>query len=337
MFRKRPTRMMHLSDCRIGSLLKVAVLGGVLLSLPLAARAAPPRIEFDVGYTIECRDVTPAEFAEARPESKIIEARLQISSLLRRGEEKDIKELMLSISSPEQRLRVADFVPKTELKSEVPGFIEVVKIDEDTTASEGAIRGSTSVRFGPIDGQVSPVLGTTKSRRHSLKETYEKLPPKQLFLASGTTNRGHGVFFKLKPSSQASLEGQKEFVCLFVVPENWRGDYTCIACRAKGYNRSLWTTVEECGRADVCVGLYLRGDAEARRAAGRLARAYEASCSRAAEGQPDDLRELLQQIPGILSVHGVRENIERSGEKPKAAARRALQEALDEMARLAGE
>ena len=329
--------MTHLSDTRILPLLRVALLGGLLLGLPTMSHGGSPRIEFDVGYTIECRDVTPPEFAETRPESKIIEAKIRVSSLLKRGEEKDIKELMLSISSPEKRLRVADFVPKTELQSEVPGFIEVVKTDEDATASEGAIRGSTSVRFGPIDGQVSPVLGTTKSRRHSLKETYEKLPPKQLFLASGTTNRGHGVFFKLKPSSQASLEGQQEFVCLFIVPKQWRGDYARITCLAKGYNRSLWTSVEPCGAADVYVGLYLEGDAEARTAALQLGQAYETCCSIAEQQQPDDLRRLLEQITGIGSVNCVLGNRQSPGGKQGTDARQALQDALDDVAHLAGQ
>jgi len=162
------------------------------------------------------------------------------------------------------------------------------------------------------------------------------VPPKQLFLASGTTNRGHGVFFKLKPSSQASLEGQKEFVCLFIVPKDWRGDYACIACRAKGYNRSLWTRVEECGTAEVCVGLYLRGDPEARQAAKQLARAYETYRQAATKRPSGDLRELLDQIPGILSVNGGRKQLEPPGKQPRTDPCQALQDALDEMARLAG-
>ena len=318
------------------------LLAATMLSWPASAHAAAPRIGFDVSYSVECRDVTPIEFAEANPESKIIEARFGVSALLRRGEEKEIKELMYRIWSPEKRLRVVDFEPKTRVGSEVTDSIAVVETEEGASSLDGSV----SVQFSPLAGvHVAPSAGGSKMKKQILQQTYSRLPPKQLLVASGTTNREHGVFFKLKPSSQASLEGQREFVCLFVVPGSWRGDYAYVDCRARSRSRPPWTPGEECGSRRVLVGLYLQGDAEAREAAEGLAHAYEAYLKldgRAPQGSPEPAKEtetFLQRLPVTSLVGSVISDLSvENGKtaKKKDQAWQSFLSALDEIGRFTG-
>jgi len=284
------------------------LLGWAVWTWPATARAEPPIVGFDVSYSVECREATPIEFAEANPQSKIVEARFQVSSLLRRGTEKDIKELMYVIWSPEKRLRVLDFEPQTQVGSEVTDSIEVVETEEDMTS----LNGSATVRIDPLAGiHVAPSAGASKMKKQHLEQRYSKLPPKHLLLASGTTHREHGVFFKLKPSSQTSLEGQREFVCLFVVPKGWRGDYAYVDCTATPRNRTPWTKPEQYGSRRVLVGLYLQGDAEAREAAERLAYAYEAYLNAGGPAQKGPLEPakdtggFLRGFPGLSLVESV--------------------------------
>jgi hypothetical protein len=94
--------------------------------------------------------------------------------------------------------------------------------------------------------------------------------------ASGTLDRGRGVYFKLKPSRSTSLEGAKEFVVVFRVPADWRGDFLYLSCTATGVKRSVVPPLREdvvCGKRRFIVAIYSEGDRAARAAAERLVRA----------------------------------------------------------------
>ncbi len=317
------------------------LLGVTLLACSAAAQAGSPKVHFDVSYSVECREVTPEEFAETNPQSKIIEARFQVSSLLRRGQEKDVKELMYVVWSPEKRLRVVDFEPKTQLGSEVTEAIQVVQTGEKASSLDAGV----NVKFEPWSGvHVSPSAGASKVSKENTQQKYSKLPPKQLLVASGTTRRQHGVFFKMKPSTQASLEGQKEFVCLFVVPKGWRGDYVYVDCAATTRDRTPWSSAEDCGSRRVLVGLYFQGDAEAKEAAERLAYAYEsyvgASGRVAAKSESGgDAGKLLRHFPGSSLVESVIDDL--SAEKGEAAKKKdeawdSFLSAIEDLSRFTG-
>jgi hypothetical protein len=109
-----------------------------------------------------------------------------------------------------------------------------------------------------------------------LSVRYEMLPPKELLAASGTLNRERGVYFKLRPSPQTSLEGAKQFICVLRVPKAWRGDCVRIDCRAAADPRG-WPMPEtaECGAATFLVALFAAGDEEARQLMSQVVTADE--------------------------------------------------------------
>ena len=55
---------------------------------------------------------------------------------------------------------------------------------------------------------------------------------------SGTIHRGSGVYFKLKPARQITLEGAKEFRTVLKVPIDWTADQLQIRCEALGTESS---------------------------------------------------------------------------------------------------
>jgi hypothetical protein len=67
-----------------------------------------------------------------------------------------------------------------------------------------------------------------------------RLPPKHAVVVSGTSSEGRGVFFKLKRSSQTSLEGVHELSVAFAVPANWRAGEVQVSCSARGRRKLLW-------------------------------------------------------------------------------------------------
>jgi hypothetical protein len=99
------------------------------------------------------------------------------------------------------------------------------------------------------------------------------LPPQETVLASGTVQYGHGVFFKLKPSTQTTLEGKKSFSAIFAVPRGWRGGCLKVQCQALGLDRGIVPNLDRevpSGLATFYLALYLAGDDQAESLAQRL-------------------------------------------------------------------
>src|SRR5688572_20576391 len=67
----------------------------LVLFVASPAMAEAPRVQFDLPYTVACRDVTPPNFAAVNPEQKLVEVRLAISSLVVAGEERDLTQYFI--------------------------------------------------------------------------------------------------------------------------------------------------------------------------------------------------------------------------------------------------
>lgn len=230
------------------------------------AGSAEPKVVFDIPSKVECIDVTPHKCAAAHPTLKVIEARFRISASFIEGKESSTADFVYMISSPEMRLKVLSFLPNTTLESSTAeDLIEVTDSTENSDSGTGEVKVGYSILN----------LGTSKNATSKKTESnhYQKVAPKNLVLASGTINRGHGVLYKLKPSNESSLEGAKEFVLLCVVPKEWRGDWCSVVCSARVNRKTaVSTSVAISGIEQAHVGLYLAGDRHASRLADEMTR-----------------------------------------------------------------
>jgi hypothetical protein len=254
----------------------------VVAPLVSSAFADGPKVSFDLGYVVECHDVTPIAFALVHPGEKVVEANLRVSVRMDKGDEKDVDQLLFEITSPAERLRVIDFLPRTQIEPEAADHIEVVKTTE-TTRSLGAtlgttvtLGGGTSHANGVVVTSALPAGNANATHRNALTETTKKIPPGKAVIASGTLENEHGLFFKLRRSASGTLEGTKPFSFRFVVPGDWRGDWMVISCQAQGtVKRYFFKSTEEIGSTKAFLALYLTGDTTAERAAVELAEAQE--------------------------------------------------------------
>ena len=245
------------------------------------ASAECPRVSFDFGYMVECYDVTPQAFALLHPDEKIIEADVRVSVRTENGNEKDIEQLQFEISSPGERLRIIDFMPRTQIETEAANPIEVVKTSESIRSVGAGVGTALSASAGNshVSGAITSTLPAGSANaihRNELKETTKKIPPGKVVVASGTLANEHGVYFKLRRSSVHSLEGIKPLSFRFVVPSQWRGDWVVISCQATGtVKHRLFKTTDEIGATKAFLALELSGDATAGQAARELADAQE--------------------------------------------------------------
>jgi len=300
----------------------IGLLSVVMLALPPGrVDAQPPRVEFDVEYSVECLDVTPESFAGVYPDEKIVEMTLAATVWIVEGGEEDLHELTLAVTSPDRRMRVFDFLPQTQLESEVSGEISVVRSTESIRSLGASLNGHFAAPHGIVAAQASPSGNATATSRDELKESSQKIPAKTAVLISGTIDGGHGVLFKFKRSVQDSLEGTKQFTCRFIVPREWRGDWIRVACRARGHDRQLvFDKLVDVGRADFSVGLYLAGDRPAKQAALSLARAQGAFRALQREDESADQVDRLVRL-----VSDTRDRVGTSSAKliPKPIKERA--------------
>jgi hypothetical protein len=237
--------------------------------LPCAASAAALDVSFDVTPSVACRDVTTAEFAEANPDERLVEARFEVSSLIRRGKEDALLEYFYRVESPWRTLRITDYTPKTTLASDMAGNVAV----ED---KREATRGLGVTVAAPLDWPVKFGSSGELAAKNLHATRYELVPPMTAVAASGTLDRGHSVYFKLRPSRSTSLEGAKSFTLVARVAAGWRADYVHLTCTATGVTKGLISPLDEqtvCGRRRFVVALYAEGDASAKSAAERLVRA----------------------------------------------------------------
>jgi hypothetical protein len=238
-------------------------------------RGKPRAIEFDSKLSFPCREVTPKDFALANRDRKVVEATLRISANFA-IDEKEIESIVYRIMLP-SHLEIADHLPKTELVTDVVGTVD--------SRQQTATRTNLLVSFeagGKIGYRLPTVLEAEarasgggkdeKANEVSSGVQVRFLPPRQLLIAAGTQDRGQTLYFKLRPFSQTTLEGEKEFAFLLVVPREWAGDNAVLDCTAyqKGYKDVV-------AQQALGVGLYMSGDRDARVRVEKLARETKTS------------------------------------------------------------
>jgi len=232
-----------------------------------AAHAERPRVAFDMPFTVACQDVTPPAYAAANPAHRLVEARLDISSLLVAGDERDLVQYFIRIESPQRTLTVIDYLPKTLHESPLAGPVSF----QNTTERSASLGINLSGKYEPLAATGSAGIG----QKNTSCVKFDLLPPLEAVAASGTLARGSAVFFKLKASPRHLLEGARQYALVLRVPAGWRADTLQVTCEAEGIVRGVVSTLDErvvCGRREFLVALYQEGDEPARQIAEQVAR-----------------------------------------------------------------
>ena len=164
---------------------------------------------------------------------------------------------------------VLDYLPRTRTFSEIQGEIAT----ETTQESRSSLGLSLTADFQSlISGDSTAELGSTDS----VKKKFKRLPDQSILVASGTSHRGTGVFFRFHRSSQTVIEGGRELMVQFQVPHDWRAGVLRVNCFAKGTTSVFgsWENLFETSRTFV-VPIYRLGDSEAKAAALKLVNAEQ--------------------------------------------------------------
>ena len=111
-----------------------------------------------------------------------------------------------------------------------------------TVATDQSLSGSLGAKLAE-DITLTPSLSGRLSKSENETETTLRLSKKEAVVVSGTIGGRAGVYFKLRRSSQTTLEGERLFSVDFIAPLDWSGGPIEIRCVARGEKK--WLFVEQ--------------------------------------------------------------------------------------------
>ncbi|MEM8681123.1 MAG: hypothetical protein AAGF97_17390, partial [Planctomycetota bacterium] len=217
----------------------------IFVLLVPTSSACAQRVMFDVGQVVAgvVREDSTAEFDQ-------IIFPLSISVIQSGGKPGELVQCEFEIIARQPAEPIVDFEPKTKLVTDVQGSVSYSR-------DFGNQRGQEIGGGGQVDGVLHAELSASSSSHQSTSAHFERLPSRELLTAAGTTRRGTGVFFKMRKTSQTTLEGAQPFSITMELPSAWRAGYLRVMGRP---------TLEQGGvqaSQSFLVPIYREGDAEA--------------------------------------------------------------------------
>ncbi len=223
-------------------------------------------VRFDTPSNVMACDVTPPEMLFENPDQRLIQLIIPISTRIGCPQNEPVMQMQIEIKSVGGNSLIIDYAPRTSLFTNIEGPI-AVESRKETNVSLG-IDASGSIADSV---KLNAKAGTGQTNGYS--ENYQKIPDQQLLLASGTLERGRGVYFKFNQSPQTTLEGGHELSITIRVPTSWRGGMMRIDCNATGSRSGLFGHKDDvkAGNASFVIATWLKGDLEAQSIVDRYA------------------------------------------------------------------
>ncbi len=226
------------------------------------------QVAFDVNPMAPARESSSIGLLNQLPNSRMVDVQLDVSALFTPGDAAVITEYTVRIVSRHEDVQIADYSPRTEMQSDVFGSMQISQ--EGDRIREAAIRG-----VGGYPG-VGSAQGYAYYHDNSHETVhYAKKPSMELVNAAGTLERRRGVYFKVRQSSQTTLEGARPFRIVFEVPNSWRADLLDVTIEAAGLENSHSKRPRVLSTQQFVVALYQEYDENAANAATRYVRQQE--------------------------------------------------------------
>ncbi len=301
-----PPKGIMMYGLRVATLLLTGLFVNHLL-VPQRALAGQPRIQFDmpavaVAYLQE--EVTGDTLSTVPTPVgwKKVQLELRLSCINASLADSPMRQCIVRIQPRDSSLQIIDYAPRTEMASELTTPIQVKRIDEKSRSMGLSLDGNyANMAHGNI--------GSDHGSKNTESVQYDRAAPVQAVIASGTFERGRGVYFKLRWTDTQVLEGERRFQVTLCVPPRWRGELVDVSVVAEAEHRSLtsWESeLKPIAAANFIVATYLHDDAEAASLAYQLAateyRLRESAMKIAARPSPTTLPQILRHVAMKMDV-----------------------------------
>ncbi len=209
---------------------------------------------FDLPLVVQA-DMYPEEPSQLRFE-------LALSSFLDGQNANSVKHWLIFVQPRTNRTQIIDYAPRTRTSSKSISPI-VVKEHQEQSESAGAGIKIDYAKLAGLHAANDHANTRTTSREYQLR------PSERLETASGSINRGKGVYFKLLKTDQQILEGEKRFNITLQSSGTCRSELVDVTILARGVERKFNTqslrwkdSVVNLSRESFVVAVHRRGDQE---------------------------------------------------------------------------
>jgi hypothetical protein len=270
-----------------------------------AILADQPRVQFDLPAVAVAHyqvDMAPTKPSTIPSNWKRVEFELRLSCINKSLAGSPMRQCTVRVQPRDTSLQVVDYAPRTEIASELSTPIQIKRIDENTRSMGIALDGGySSLAHGN--------LGSDNANKKTESVQYDRVAPVQAVIASGTFERGRGVYFKMLWTDTRVLEGEHCLKVVLGVPGTWRGELVDVSVVAEAEQRSLtnWESqLKPIAAANFIVATYLHGDAEAELFAHQLAtteyRLRESAMKLSSRQPPTTLPQMLRHVAMKMDI-----------------------------------
>ena len=227
-----------------------------------SSHAAAP-VSFDVQPVVACRDVAADDESTEPTAQRLVEVPFQVSALLH--DRSSVVEYFYRIDC-QDGVEIVDYSPQTELASRYAENIAIEDKQEDSQSLGVSLNGN-------LPTFAAGSAGADVGNKQQKVVRYASKPPLETVTASGTLNRGRGVYFRFRLTPQQTLEGAKRFSLVLRVPDGWQSGYVSLTCQARCLQKTypgVKPKVSNCASQRFLVTLHESGNDRAKRAAERF-------------------------------------------------------------------
>lgn len=237
--------------------------------LPPNLLPADTPVTFDVPAIISAStDAVDASNTKPAAE-KSIQIVVPVSTEIAVGAKEQIEAFRFDVYWNRSGFLVTDYEPRSETFSDISGEVLIETSEEENAAGGVHLQGGFKTA---VTGNASVDVGT----RESTRKKYSRRAQQEILIASGTSHRGTGAFFRFHRSSQELIEGGRELKIKFEVPAAWRAGVLRVDCYATGSREVFrnWSEPYKHARTFV-VPVFLADDVQAKAAATEFAQAEQ--------------------------------------------------------------
>ena len=212
----------------------------------LAAKTASAgtRGEFDSPLAVTAVGVPSCTDAVA-DSMQVFEISIPVSFRVTKGQPSDIEELEIELTLADDQVQLLSYEPETTLAGDLVDDIEETVTTEESRNLDGGVSASFPVP-GLIGLQAGPSANVATAHRTIRTQKIRRRPKMEPIVVAGTTSRGRGVYFQLRPAAHVTLQGAHTFKLIMAVPPDRRTSRVHVTARA--WAREDWILFKRTGQ-----------------------------------------------------------------------------------------
>jgi hypothetical protein len=140
-------------------------------------------------------------------------------------------QIEIELTLCDERFLVLAHQPQTTLSGDVVGPIEETVTTEDSNSLSAAVAATIPIP-GLEAAQIGPSVNVSDTGRTVRTQKLRRQPHLAAVVVAGSTARGRGVFFHLRPAPEVSLEGAHLLTLQIAAPRGERTATLGVECRA---------------------------------------------------------------------------------------------------------